>query len=105
MRLLRYKGVDGWEEFNKPLVTVRQYEEQRTGSFNLRQGETKYLPLIERFPEGYRFVTETVPSSVVDLDSACTAEVTLYGCGPPVTAIFGIEKGTDGRLLFWRQDE
>jgi len=100
-RLVRYKECGNWIDFNKALVTVRQYEEQRSGGFNLRQGESKYLPLIVKFPDGYRFITETVPSSAVDLSSPCIAEIALYGCGAKVSASIGIENDADGRLRFW----
>ena len=90
-RLSRVIENSETHEYNRVLPTQGQWEQERRGAFNLRNGEPKYVMLIGHFPDGWHFLFEKGMSEAFQLDQPVLAEVAVYGCGPESSASILIE--------------
>ena len=78
-------------EIHRAMPTQAQWEQERRGPFNLRNGESKYVMLMGHFPDGWRFILEQGIGDPFSLDQPIFAEVAVFGCGPMSPAKFLIE--------------
>ena len=105
-RLLGYTQDENEQVVNTVLPTRRQWEETRSGRFNLSKDESKYVMLIGRFPDGWYFLLEGGIQGPLQLESPILAEVAILGCGDKASTTIIIELlDEETRLLRLTQDK